>query len=127
MGKRRITPQSAKAKGRQLQQWVCQKISEITGYKWGQDKPIESRGMGQSGCDVRLESEVEQLFPFSVECKWQEAWSVPAWIEQAKSNTKPNTSWLLVCKRNRMKPVVILDAEDFFELINKLNKLRSAP
>lgn len=117
MGKKRITTQSAKAKGRSLQQWVCQKISELTGFQWGQDKPIESRGMGQSGVDVRLEEEVLKVFPFSIECKWQEAWSVPAWIEQAKNNQKPNTDWLLVCKKNRQSPVVILDADVFFSLM----------
>lgn len=117
MGKKRITTQSAKAKGRSLQQWVCKKISEITGYEWGQDKPIESRGMGQSGVDVRLEEEVLKVFPFSIECKWQEKWSIPNWIKQAKSNQKPDTNWLLICKKSRQPPVVILDADVFFSLM----------
>ncbi len=117
MGKKRITTQSAKAKGRSLQQWVCKKISEITGYEWGQDKPIESRGMGQSGVDVRLEEEVLKVFPFSIECKWQEKWSIPNWIKQAKSNQKPDTNWLLICKKSRQPPVVVIDAEVFFSLM----------
>ncbi len=115
--RKKITTRSAKAKGRSLQKWVCQKIADLTGYEWGQDKPIESRGMGQSGCDVRMEEDVQKLFPFSVECKWQETWSIPAWIEQAKANEKPGTDWLLVCKKNRQCPVVILDAEVFFRLM----------
>lgn len=120
----KIKPGSAKGKGRQLQQWVCQKISELTGLEWGgsgDDKPIESRPMGQSGTDVRMESQVRSLFPFSVECKWQETWNVPAWIEQAKKNQVKGTDWLLVCKRSRKPPVIILDAEIFFELIAALS------
>ncbi len=115
--KTKITTQSAKAKGRTLQQWVCQKIAHLTGYEWGKDKPIESRAMGQSGCDVRLEEEVLKQFPFSIECKWQETWSIPAWIQQAKANAKPDTNWLLVCKKRRQSPIVILDAEVFFSLM----------
>ena len=116
----RITPQSAKAKGRRLQQWVCAKIAEVTGYEWGssgEDKPIESRPMSQSGPDVRMESQVCELFPFSVECKWQETWSVPAWIEQAKENQRDGMDWLLVIRRSRSEPVVVMDAEVFFRLM----------
>ncbi len=117
--KKHISVQSAKAKGRKLQQWVCQKIAELTGYEWGSsgdDKPIESRPMGQSGTDVRMESHVLKEFPFSIECKFQESWSVHNWIEQTRENQLPDTDWLLVCKRSRKKPVVIMDAEAFFKL-----------
>ena len=117
--KPRISVQSAKAKGRSLQQYVCRMISEITGYEWGSsgdDKPIESRPMGQKGMDVRMESQVRELFPFSVECKFQESWAVHGWIEQAKENQMKGTDWLLVCKRSRKKPVVIMDADTFFGL-----------
>lgn len=119
--KKRITPQSAKAKGRELQKWVCRMISELTGLPWSsngkEDAPISSRPMGQSGTDVRLESHVKKLFPFSVECKWQESWSIPAWAEQARKNQEKGTHWLLFCKRSRNNPVVIMDAEAFFELL----------
>jgi len=114
--------QSAKAKGRRLQQWVCEQISHVTGYDWGssgEDCPIESRPMGQNGTDVRMESHVLKLFPFSVECKWQETWSIPAWIKQAKTNTLPNTDWLLVIKKNNVEELVVMDAKLFFDMIGK--------
>lgn len=117
--KRRITVQSAKAKGRRLQQWVCRKISELTGIPWGPDCPIESRPMGQNGCDVRLESQVIAEFPFSVECKAQENWAIPGWIKQAMTNQMANTDWLLVCKRRNESPVVIISAETFFKLLRR--------
>lgn len=121
--KKRISPQSAKAKGRNLQKWSCKKISELTGFEWGSsgdDKPIESRPMGQSGTDVRMESQVRALFPFSVECKFQESWAVHSWIEQAKENQAEGTDWLLICKRSRKPPVVIMSAVKFFEILEHI-------
>lgn len=119
--KRPISIAQRKAKGKELQRWMCQKISELTGYKWGvsgEDKPIESRAMGQHGPDVRLESQVREVFPFSVETKWQETWNVPGWIDQAKENEMEDTDWLLVIKRSRKAPVVVMDAEAFFDLLD---------
>lgn len=117
--KKRISTSSAKAKGRTLQQWTCQKISELTGLPWGPDECIASREGSQNGTDVRLVGEVKKQFPFSVECKWQESWSIPAWIEQAKNNQEPGMDWLLVVKKSRTKPIIIMDAERFFDLLNK--------
>jgi len=119
--KKRISIQSAKGKGRVLQQWVCAQISELTGFPWGKDQPIESRGGSQSGVDVRLEKDVLKVFPFSIECKWQESWSIPGWIEQAKDNQKLNTYWLLVCRRSRERAVVVMDAEHFFQILRGVN------
>ncbi|MCK9576902.1 MAG: hypothetical protein M0R51_13445 [Clostridia bacterium] len=118
--KPRMKTSSCKQKGRVLQQWTCAEISKITGYSWGHDEPIESRGMGQNGVDVRMESAVQKLFPFSVECKNCESWSVHSWIEQSKANQKEGTDWLIVAKRNRGKPVVVIDAEVFFALMEKV-------
>ena len=67
---------SAKAKGRRLQQWVCQQIASVTGLPFGKDMTIASREMGQSGTDVRLVGEARDAFPFSIECKNQETWTV---------------------------------------------------
>ncbi len=117
--KTRITRASARSKGRTLQQWVCQKISELTELPWGKDEVIASREASQSGTDVRLVGEVKKQFPFSVECKWQESWSIPAWIEQAKSNQEPGMDWLLVVKKSRTKPIIVMDAERFFNLLKE--------
>jgi len=117
--KKRIKISSAKAKGRNLQKWVCEKISELLGIPWGKDELIASREMGQSGTDVRLIGEAQKRFPYSVECKSQETWSIPAWIKQAEANRVDGTDWLLVVKRNHIKPVVVMDAEHFFDLLKR--------
>lgn len=118
--KKKISTASAKAKGRALQQWVCQQISDLLGIPWGKDALIASREMGQSGTDVRLIGKAQEEFPFSVECKWQESWSIPAWIKQAKENQKEGTNWLLFVKRSRQAPIVIMDAEQFFKLLGRI-------
>jgi len=104
---------SAKAKGRRLQQWVADRIALATGLESGKDKMIASREMGQAGTDVRLVGDAAKRFPFSIECKCQETWSVHKWIKQAKSNMFLGMPWLVFCKRNNEKPVVIMDADEF--------------
>lgn len=113
------TVASRKAKSRRLQNWTAEQIAELLECEWGRDCSVAPREMGQSGTDIRLVGEVQKEFPYSVECKNQETWAVPAWIRQAKENQKENTDWLLVCKRNHEKPVIIMDAEAFFRLLKE--------
>lgn len=120
--KKPISVASRKAKGRRLQQDVCKKISELTGYSWssdGEDMPISSRPMGQHGTDVRMESHVLKEFPYSVECKRCESLSIPKWVGQAEENKLPNTDWLLVFRRSNEKPRVVMDMDAFFRLAKK--------
>lgn len=114
-----IKTSSAKAKGRKLQQWMARKIAELIGMEYGKDCPVESRPMGQTGVDVRLEKEALKRFPFSVECKAQENWSIPAWIEQARGNTLPGTDWLLVAKKSRNSAIVVMEADTFFRIMEE--------
>lgn len=110
---------SAKGKGRRLQKWVASRIAEATGLECGKDCPIESRPMGQTGPDIRLDPPARVLFPFTVECKNSESWAVPAAIAQCKANLYPDTQWLVVLCKNRHKPIVVLDAEAFFQLLEQ--------
>lgn len=122
MGKRRITVRSGKAKGQKLQKLVCEKISETFGIPFdNQDDSCEihSRESGQSGTDVILRGKAAQVFPFDVECKNTEQWNLPSAIEQAKANTKPGRDWLVVLKKNRVEPIVVLDIDTFFKMAKK--------
>jgi len=112
-----ISIASCKAKARRLQNWTAKKIAELLKCEWGKDCSVAPREMGQSGTDVRLVGEAQKQFPYSVECKSQEKWAVHAWIKQAKENQKKDTDWLLICKRNREEPVVILDGDVFFKIL----------
>jgi hypothetical protein len=115
--KKPIKISSRKAKGRELQKWVCAQISALIGidYKQADDEClIHSREMGQSGCDIILREEAKALFPFSIECKATEQISLPAFISQAKANTKEGERSMVVVKNKTLKePVVILGWDDF--------------
>jgi len=115
-----ISISSRKAKGRKLQQFVASILSKITGIPWGKDELIASREMSQTGTDVRLIGKAAALIPFDIECKYQETFSIPSWIKQAKDNTKDDRIWLLVCKKNFTDPIVVIDAVKFFELFDRL-------
>ena len=115
-----IKIRSRKNKGRKLQQYVCKKLSEITGIEFKKDGDIDNRPMGQGGTDVILRGKAAKLLKLDFECKNQESWSVHGWIKQAIQNQKKGNDWVLVCKKNRQDPVVILDAETFFNLIKKI-------
>jgi len=115
-----ISVSSRKAKGRRLQSWAAKAISKITKIPWGKDELIAPREMGQTGTDVRLIGEALKKFPFSVECKYQETWALPSWIKQAKENQKEGTCWLLICKKNFGDPIVVIDAEVFFEIYKRV-------
>lgn len=112
-----ISVKSRKAKGRRLQQDIAQRISEVTGIPCGKDCEISSREMGQQGTDVRLIGKALEMFPFSVECKNVENLNLWDAIEQAKSNQKKGTEWLLFLKRNNIDPVVVMDCDEFFKII----------
>lgn len=119
MEKKKISTKAAKAKGRRLQQLTAKKISELLDIPCGKDKLIESREMGQQGCDVKLYGEASKRFKFSIESKNCEKWALPAWIEQAKTNQTKDTDWLLIISKNNYKPIVVLDMDAFFNLCKK--------
>lgn len=109
-------------KGQRLQKWVCEKISDLLDIPYGVDEQIASRESGQPGTDIRLVGVAKKLFLFSIECKNQETWSIPAWVKQAKANQADGTDWLLFVKKNHVSPIIIMDAESFFKLL-KENKI----
>ena len=75
--------QSAKAKGRKLQQWVRDQLIEQLDVH---PEDIESRSMGAGGEDLIMARAARQKFPFSIECKNVEKLNVWEAYEQAKSN-----------------------------------------
>ena len=119
-----IKVSSAKAKGRNFQKFICEKISEVFGIDWGyeDDKLIQPRIMGQKGVDIVLRGEMVTLFPYDVECKATENIRLYADIKQARTNMKPGRNWLLFHKRSHEKPIVIMDAEVFFRLTDECTK-----
>jgi len=114
-----MKPQSAKGKGRRLQQWMRDLILE--NFTDLEPDDVRSTGMGQSGEDLQLSPAARRLFPYSVEAKNCERLNVWGAYEQAAANSGKHEP-LLVMKKNRKKPLVVLDAEAFIELVKLANK-----
>jgi len=110
--------QSAKAKGRKLQQWVRDQIIEQLEVH---PEDIESRSMGAGGEDLIMARAARQKFPFSVECKNVEKLNVWEAYEQAKSNSKDHEP-IVIMKKNQKKPLVVVDADFFISLFKREDK-----
>ena len=108
---------SRQAKGRYLQNIVRDRIVKL--YPVLTKKDIRTSNTGENGADVKLPTHTSRkLFSYSVETKNMKSYKlVYQAFRQAKrhSNMEP----LLVLKGYREKPVVILDMEHFFNLLEK--------
>ena len=109
-----MKPQSAKAKGRVLQQWVVDKLVELLSFD---PEDLESRPMGSNGEDIIMGVQSRKQFPYSIECKNQESVNVWKAYEQSQENCKAYEP-LVIIKRNKTKPLALVDAEYFIRLHN---------
>ena len=82
---------------------------------------IESRSMGAGGEDLIMARAAREKFPYSIECKNQEALNVWKSYEQAESNAGDYEPILFI-KRNKQKPLVVVDADYFVCLHNRVAK-----
>ena len=110
-----VKPQSAKAKGRRLQQW----FRDLLIHKLDiHPDDIESRSMGAGGEDLIMARAARKKFPYSIECKNQEKINIWKSYFQAQENSKDYEP-IVVIKRNNHKPLLLVDAEHFIDLHSK--------
>ena len=107
-----MNPQSAKAKGRKFQQQVRDKLIEQLDIH---PEDIESRSMGAGGEDLIMARAARLKFPLSIECKSVERLNVYEAYEQASANSGDYEP-VLFMKKNRKKPLVVVDADYFISL-----------
>ena len=104
--------QSAKAKGRRLQQQFRDLLIEHLEIH---PEDIESRSMGAGGEDLIMARAAREKFPYSIECKNQESLNIWKAYEQATENSGDYEPVCFI-KRNNQKPLVVVDAEYFVKL-----------
>ncbi len=104
--------QSAKAKGRKLQQQVRDVLIEELEIH---PEDIESRSMGAGGEDLIMSRAAREKFPYSIECKNQERVNVWAAYDQAAENSGDYEP-LVIIKKNRTKALCLVDLESFVKL-----------
>lgn len=112
-----MKPASAKNKGRQFQQWVRDQLIKV--FQLHQDD-VRSCSMGANGEDVQLSNIARQKFPYQIECKNLAMIAVYKMYEQATQHGKHEP--VLFIKQNRCKPLVVVDAVHFLDLVNKANQ-----
>ena len=107
---------SAKQKGRKLQQWMRDLLIKKLDVH---PEDIESRSMGSQGEDLIMARAAREKFPLSIECKNQESVNVWKSYEQASENSGEYEP-VVVIKRNKSKPLVLIDAEYFVSMFKKV-------
>jgi hypothetical protein len=111
-----MTPSSAKQKGRALQQAVRDLLLAAEPSLGPRD--VESTSMGAPGADVKLSSAAFSHFPFSIECKNVAAFQGYSYYKQAEEHSdKDGGIPLCVVKANFERPLMIMDLEDFIDLL----------
>lgn len=116
-----MTPASKKQKGRKFQQWVRDKLLEaFKPYKIRPDD-IKSTSMGASGEDLQFSPFARDLMGVSVECKSHKAFAVYKIYEQCQSNAGEYEPVVFI-KQNNSKPLALVDAEFFINLLAKKDR-----
>ncbi len=114
-----MRPSSAKAKGRNLQKTVRDELLKRAPHLTEND--VRSTSMGASGVDIQMSEAALKTFPFSIECKAQEALNIWGALEQAEENKGKHTP-ILCFKRNRTEIYVALKFQDFLQVLSDSKK-----
>lgn len=80
---------------------------------------VRSNPMGSQGEDILLSTRARELVPLSIECKSRATIAVYNWYDQSSTNCPKGSEPLVVLKADRKKPLAMVDAEYFFELMEK--------
>lgn len=113
-----ITTQSAKAKGRKVQQLVRDALLKL--FPNLEPDDIKSVSMGASGEDILLSPAARKKIPYSIECKSRSKIGIYAMYEQAEANSGKHEP-LLIIKADRKKPLAVVDMDHFMKLIKEQN------
>ena len=102
-----MKPQSAKAKGRKLQQYVRDEI--LAHFDELENDDVKSTGMGQSGEDVQLSPAARRLLPWSIEAKARASIAACRFYDQAKEHSEGRYQPVVVMRENCGKALAIVD------------------
>ena len=118
-----MKPKSAKAKGRNLQNLVRDKLRSIFVDLWTKVPRLEyddikSQTMGMGGEDIVLSPMAKKLIPYSFECKNTERLNLWKAIGQAEDNCEDRQPTVII-KRNRSKVYAVVEFDEFLNLIRR--------
>jgi hypothetical protein len=115
-----IKTSSAKAKGRNLQKYIRDRIYAT----WDQLRPgdVESRSMGASGVDIMLSPFAEDVCPLAIEAKATRKTPSMAEIKQAQANAERKTLPVVAWKPHGARyedTLVMCSLEDLLEWLHE--------
>lgn len=116
-----LRPQSAKAKGRRLQQEAG--ATWLAAFPQLEPDDITSRSMGASGTDLLLSPAAKRLIPFDQEAKNQEALNIWEALKQAEENTTPGRIPLVVFTRNHTPIYAALPFSELVALTQRVSRV----
>jgi len=114
-----MTPASKKRKSALLQNLVRDKI--LKSFPHLKKKNFSTAPTGQNGSDILLSKPAKKLIGINFECKNQNKMkTIYDWYKQSSKNSKGLVPKLIPCvamKMNTRAPLVVIDLDDFFTLI----------
>lgn len=121
-----VRPQSAKAKGRRLQQELRDAI--LAAFPELEPDDVRSTSMGAGGADILLSPAARKRFPFYVEAKNRETLNIWQALEQAAEGNMlamvrggggSVTAPLVVFRRNSTKAYAALSFDLLLDLVKR--------
>ena len=110
-----MTPTSKKRKSSLLQNLVRDKI--LKSFPHLKKKDVTTASTGQNGSDIRLSKTARKLVGVNFECKNQNKMkTVYDWYKQSSKGSNKLMP-CVVMKMNTRSPLVVIDLDDFFDLI----------
>ena len=83
--------------------------------------------MGAAGEDIQFSQDAGDKLGISVECKSRESIAVYGFYSQAADNCPEDREPVVVIKQNRSKPLVVIDAEYFIQLLKEQHETPRNP
>lgn len=108
-----MTPSSAKAKGRKLQQIIRDAL--LAAFPSLEPDDIKSTSMGMQGEDVQLSPAARKLIPYQIEAKNKATSQIHTYYKQAKTHGTHEP--LVIVKKDRDIPLAIVSLEHFITLL----------
>lgn len=100
-------------KGARFEREICKQIGEALGIKLSRTP--------RSGAWEHAKGDIYGFPGYGVECKYQERVRIDEWWEQAERDCPEGDVPLLVYRKNHTKSKVVLDLDDFLDILKRLD------
>ena len=111
---------SAKAKGRALAKWLKDEILQRFNHLHADDLSVTPSGV--TGGDLTQSPAATALLPYQWECKAYARFAGYAFYDQAARHGDREP--IVIIRANRRRPLAIIDAEHFLDLLKGTNETK---